>query len=203
LDIPPLGLPAKEFLASPPPVVPAGWIAPVKVMARVDRVKGLHVLAEALERVDECVVSRVRVAMKESLENQDPSYEAAVRQSLAGVLVTGERSKDWFQPGDTVVIPSLQETVCLVAHEAMARGCLVVAPAVGDLRSVVIEEVSGLTFEAGDSESLARALKRAVELSAEERRELIAEGFQRAKARAGHWYEGVTAALLKGGRAPR
>jgi len=59
---------------------------------------------------------------------------------------------------DVVAVPSLFEGFGLVAAEAMAAGCAVVASAVDGLTEVVEDGVTGLLVPPGDSSALAAAL---------------------------------------------
>lgn len=61
-----------------------------------------------------------------------------------------------FAASDVVVIPSVcQESIPLVAVEAMAAACPVVASRIGGLPFTVVEGTTGLLFEPGDIDDLA------------------------------------------------
>lgn len=68
------------------------------------------------------------------------------------------RMRDFWSSLDIAVVPSLYEPFGLVALEAMACGVPVVASAVGGLKEIVEEGVSGLLVPPGDSSALASAL---------------------------------------------
>jgi len=61
---------------------------------------------------------------------------------------------------DVVLIPSMRESFSRVAVEAMGRGVLVVASDVPGMREVVIDNLTGLTFPAGDAIGACSALER-------------------------------------------
>ncbi|MGP7960132.1 D-inositol-3-phosphate glycosyltransferase [Sanguibacter sp. A247] len=67
---------------------------------------------------------------------------------------------DWYRSADVVAMPSHSESFGLVAAEAEACGTPVVATAVGGLRTVVVDEVSGLLVDGHDPRTWARALDR-------------------------------------------
>jgi hypothetical protein len=65
---------------------------------------------------------------------------------------------EFYSRSMVVVIPSIFEQFGLVALEAMACGCPVVASDVGGLRETVVPGVTGELFAADDSETLANML---------------------------------------------
>ncbi|GAA1994859.1 D-inositol-3-phosphate glycosyltransferase [Isoptericola halotolerans] len=54
---------------------------------------------------------------------------------------------DWYRAADVVAVPSHNESFGLVAAEAQACGTPVVAAAVGGLRTVVVDDVSGVLVD--------------------------------------------------------
>jgi glycosyltransferase involved in cell wall biosynthesis len=68
------------------------------------------------------------------------------------------RMREFWCSLDIAVVPSLYEPFGLVALEAMACGVPVVASAVGGLKEIVEEGVSGLLVPPGDSLALSKAL---------------------------------------------
>ncbi|QIK84377.1 D-inositol-3-phosphate glycosyltransferase [Sanguibacter sp. HDW7] len=67
---------------------------------------------------------------------------------------------DWYRSADIVAMPSHSESFGLVAAEAEACGTPVVATAVGGLRTVVVDGVSGLLVEGHEPRAWAAALDR-------------------------------------------
>ncbi len=67
---------------------------------------------------------------------------------------------DWYAAATVVCVPSYNESFGLVAVEASAVGTPVVAAAVGGLRTVVRDGVTGLLVEGHDPADYARALER-------------------------------------------
>ncbi|MCB0908676.1 MAG: glycosyltransferase, partial [Nocardioidaceae bacterium] len=66
----------------------------------------------------------------------------------------------WYAAATVVAVPSYNESFGLVAAEAQASGTPVVAAAVGGLRTVVADQVSGLLIDGHDPIAWAEALGR-------------------------------------------
>jgi glycosyltransferase involved in cell wall biosynthesis len=111
-------------------------------------------------------------------------HSAALVKSMedAGLLHTvgalpRARMRDFWNSLDIAVVPSLYEPFGLVALEAMACGIPVVASAIGGLKEIVEEGVSGLLVPPGDSPALANGLVSL--LTNEHLRLRLAEGARR------------------------
>jgi len=76
---------------------------------------------------------------------------------IVGALPRAQMREFWSSL-DIAVVPSLYEPFGLVALEAMACGVPVVASAVGGLKEIVEEGISGLLVPPGDSSGLSNAL---------------------------------------------
>ncbi len=68
----------------------------------------------------------------------------------------------WMSAATAVAVPSYNESFGLVAAEAQAAGTPVVAAAVGGLRTVVADEVSGLLVSTHEPRDWAHALRRVI-----------------------------------------
>jgi D-inositol-3-phosphate glycosyltransferase len=66
----------------------------------------------------------------------------------------------WYRAADVVVVPSRSESFGLVALEAAACGVPVVATAVGGLRTVVVDGVTGLLTPTRTADAFAEAIGR-------------------------------------------
>ncbi len=64
---------------------------------------------------------------------------------------------------DIIVIPSINEGFSLVLIEAMAAGIVVIAANAGAMAEIVQNEKTGLLFEPGNSQTIARAIQRLLE----------------------------------------
>ena len=69
---------------------------------------------------------------------------------------------DWYRAADVTVVPSHSESFGLVAVEAQACGCPVVAADVGGLRTAVADQVSGLLVRGHDPRTFADAIERVI-----------------------------------------
>ena len=146
-------------------------------VGRLDPVKGLNVLLEAL-----CILVR-RLAAQGSPEvclaviGGDAESVEALRQGAFCleevkeryglkelVAFLGSRAQEtlpyYYSAADVCVMPSLYESFGLVALEAMACGTPVVASRVGGLPYLVQDGVSGLLVPDNDPPALADALQR-------------------------------------------
>ena len=104
------------------------------------------------------------------------SMEDAGRLRTVGALPRA-RMREFWSSLDIAVVPSLYEPFGLVALEAMACSVPVVASAIGGLKEIVEEGVSGLLVPPGDSSALAQAL--VTLLTNEPSRHRLAEGARR------------------------
>lgn len=130
---------------------------------RLAREKGVELLLRALARL------RVGVPRSRLIVVGDGPERARLQRLAAelGVAVAVHFA-GWQPPGDVqrlmgeawaLVVPSLwAEPFGLVALEAITRGLPVVASEAGGLADIVVDKVSGLTFPAGDEQTLSRHL---------------------------------------------
>ncbi len=78
-------------------------------------------------------------------------------------FVNGERLKYLYNSADLTVIPSIYEPFGIVALEAMASGCPVVASSVGGLREIIQHEYNGIWVYPGNPESIAWGVSRVLD----------------------------------------
>lgn len=162
----------------------------VKAMGRDDPVKGLDLFVLAARRLHgsgRCQGAQFLLALSPGLESTARRGRPDGR--TAGVRDVGARTMSWVEPDDLLVVPSRSETACLTAQEAMARGAVVVAAAVGDLPDFVVEGQTGFLFPPGDADALADAVERALLLDVAQRRVLRAAARRAVEERAGPWYD--------------
>jgi len=86
----------------------------------------------------------------------------------------------YYAAADVTVVPSHYEPFGLVAIEAMASGCPVVASGVGGLKYTVVDQVTGLLAPPRCVQGFAKALDRLL-ADQELRRELGAAGSRRVR----------------------
>ena len=130
-------------------------------LGSVQRSKGVHVLLEALARLE---VGTFEAELYGDIAAK-PDYAQDIRRDLpASVRLAGrmphERIPEVLARLDVLVVPSIWwENSPLVIHEAAAAGVFVVVSAAGGMAELVGNGVLGRTFEIGNSESLADVLR--------------------------------------------
>ncbi len=127
-------------------------------IGRVDNLKGLDILIDALARIPE---ARVAIVGKGP---ELPALEAhaRMREVADRVIFTGWRDEglQLVAGFDVFVLPSLLEGFPLSVLEAMHRGRPVVATAVGSVSEMVVDGETGLIVPPGDPSALTDALER-------------------------------------------
>ncbi|MBP7961106.1 MAG: glycosyltransferase family 4 protein [Caldilineaceae bacterium] len=129
-------------------------------VGRITPEKGLYVLLDAMPQILAAYPNtRLLVAGKAS-EQLRPNVEQlgiADQVELLGFISDEERNC-LYQSVDAAIFPSLYEPFGIVALEAMAAGCNVIASEVGGLGEVVQHLHNGLTVLPGQPESIAWAV---------------------------------------------
>lgn len=160
--------------ASDPPAV--GFIA------SADRRKGFHLLPEVDRELAE-VRLRWRLFTGLPRGDLDPTWERlrALPESRISFSEKLRDVRDAYARCDVVFCPSLSESFCRVAAEAMLNGIPVVASDIEPLRELLGDDEAGLLFPPGDAVAAAAALRRVVENDVL-RTQLGAAGRERARA---------------------
>lgn len=128
----------------------------------IAQLKGIHTLIEAFNELNGDY--RLRI-----FGSGDDAYIRKLKKNIKGDIsfegaVKASEMPDLYKSFDCVVIPSAwYETYNFVIREALMSGCLVVASNMGAMPEVVIEGENGYLFEAGNKDSLLKALKNAAE----------------------------------------
>ncbi len=133
------------------------------ITGRLSSTKGHRTLIEALQLLPPDIRQRVRV----EVAGEGP-LEVELRQMVAeknlrdkvqfvGFVTDPERI---LQQMDMAVFPSLAESFCLAAAEAMSCGLPVIASRVGGLPEVVDDEQNGLLIPPENPVALAQAITR-------------------------------------------
>jgi len=99
-----------------------------------------------------------------SIAGSGPLLEQSQRGSIPNVRFTGllnsRELSDFFTHARILVVPSRSYEMCpTVILEAMAMGLPIVASRIGGLPEIVQDGVSGLLFEPGNAEDLARQVR--------------------------------------------
>jgi glycosyltransferase involved in cell wall biosynthesis len=136
----------------------------VLFVGRFVREKGIQVLLSAAHSVL-AEYPKTRFVIAGSGGNRE-QFEQFVRWSGLGDRVTfagfvgGTKLHQLYRCADCTVFPSLYEPFGIVALEAMASGVPVVTSDAGGLNEVVLHDQTGTTSYAGDSASLAWAIRK-------------------------------------------
>lgn len=150
-DIGAAGPLSNRELNHPPHLIYVGRLSPEK---------GLTTLVDA--------VARLGVPVRASLAGSGPERDRlqqrieklgiASRVSFVGAIPWGPELFRFMQSADMLVLPSFTEGLPLVLIEALANGVPVVASRVGGVPELIEHGRTGLLFDPGDSEGLARAI---------------------------------------------
>ncbi|CAN5729013.1 glycosyltransferase family 4 protein [soil metagenome] len=156
VEQPPADLPTRHRLPEQP--------VRLLYLGGIARVKGVHVILEALRHVPGAVELWVAGDL-----TSDPAYSDELRQ-LATTKVTFlgrlDRQAVWQRLAqvDVLLAPSLwHETYCFVAREAFAAGVPVIASRMGALSELVRHEIDGLLVSPGDPQAWQAALQSVVD----------------------------------------
>lgn len=93
---------------------------------------------------------------------------------------------------DIFVFPSWQESLGLVGLEAMSKKCLVIASEIPGIESYLVDGYNGKLFKHRNSQSLVNCLNEVLNLSENERRQLIDNGYETSK----HYSSNIVEKLL-------
>ncbi len=129
-------------------------------VGRIVHEKGLQVLIHAMPQIlQEHRNVRLLVAGKNCEQMWPLANGLGVAHAVNFLgFISDERRDCLYQAVDTAVFPSLYEPFGIVALEAMALGCNVVASDVGGLGEVVRHQQTGLTVFPNDPASIAWAV---------------------------------------------
>jgi D-inositol-3-phosphate glycosyltransferase len=138
-------------------------------VGRLEAIKGIGLLLQGLARIrsDLDLPSDLRptLVIVGEAEEKNPWKDQADRLGLSPwVLFAGAQPRKkmplYYAACDAVVIPSRYESFGLVALEAAACGCPVIATSVGGLPYAVRQDRTGLLVPMDDVEALALAIRR-------------------------------------------
>lgn len=107
----------------------------------------------------------------------DYGLQTAVQ--FAGRCDDREKLAEYYQQATCLVVPSEAESFSLVALEAMACGCPVIAADIPGLRARIIAGQDGFLFTPGSVADLVAKIKLLLSLSAAERRQMGERGRQK------------------------
>ena len=164
----PIGIELDRFLQIQEPPPHQGLR--VLIISRIERLKGLDLLLEAIEILDQNASDIVisicgGVGSAIGISNQDEAYaqeikERATRLTHRNVIFLGwqEDVVPFLQNTDIVALPSRSEGVPRSLVEAMAASRPVLATNVGGIPDLVIDGETGILIPVDDAEQLAKKL---------------------------------------------
>ena len=130
-------------------------------VGRIEHEKGLHVLIKAMpEILTDFPGTRLLVAGRNGQKMLPLAYEMGVASAIDFLGYVSDEERDYlYQAVDAAVFPSLYEPFGIVALEAMAQECNVIASNVGGLGEVVQHLQTGLSVYPDDPASIAWAVR--------------------------------------------
>jgi glycosyltransferase involved in cell wall biosynthesis len=143
----------------------------VLMLGRINRIKGQEILLAALAALPAEIRGRIETRIVGSAF-EDPGLEIALRESVTSAGLDSHVSVEPFLDdptplyrwADVVAVPSRRpESLGRVAIEAMAFGRPPLASAIGGLREVVEDGITGRLLPPGDADALAQALAEIVD----------------------------------------
>lgn len=125
--------------------------------------KGQDILLEALGRIGMEINDKYSFLIIGKISDSD--YGRSIKEKVSrfpNVQMTGECTRkemaQYYQKVDVVVIPSREETMSIVATEAMMLGKPFIISDTSGMVDYVEEYVNGLRFVSGDAEELAKKI---------------------------------------------
>ena len=163
ISVIPHGVAARSLPAGPPPS--HDRLPRILFVGKLETIKGPDLLLEALDRLKvEGVFVELDIVGAGSLEGPLRARAASLpphRITFHGA----KRGKDLdplFTSADIVVIPSRQESLSLVALEAMAAGRPVLATRVGGIPEIIHEPRNGILVSP-DADAISKGLRNLIE----------------------------------------
>jgi len=138
-------------------------------IASLEAYKGQKYLIEAMKKIlvirqDIMLYIVGQGSLENSLQSLINKYGLQNNVILAGGNKPREEIPLWMNACDVFVLPSLSESFGIVQIEAMACGKPVVATRNGGSEGIIINEKLGILVEPGDSEGLAKAIHRSLDI---------------------------------------
>ena len=129
-------------------------------IGRITPEKGVQVLLQALPSIREKYPNvRLLVAGRNSEQMQPLVDELGIGEAVELLgFIDSETRECLYRSVDAAIFPSLYEPFGIVALEAMAAGCNVIASDAGGLAEVVDHRRTGLTVRANDAQSIVWAV---------------------------------------------
>ncbi|MGI9119622.1 MAG: glycosyltransferase family 4 protein [Acidimicrobiales bacterium] len=133
----------------------------VGYLGSAERYKGFHLLADMVDSLEDLPL-RWLLFTNPALDRNQEAWQRLRALSLEGrVSVPGKLQdvRQAYAQCDIVVCPSLLESFCRVAAEAMMNGIPVVGSDLDPIRQLLGDDEAGLLFPPGDARSAAAAIR--------------------------------------------
>jgi glycosyltransferase involved in cell wall biosynthesis len=167
IDLLPI-VPGKRIDVSPLPT-PAEFLGPtthprdgrtVLFFGKVRKYKGLEVLLAAMPKVISRIHCQLRIVGEfyDSVERYQKLIQLYGLQEYVTIdnrYVPNEEVVEILNQADVLVLPYLSATQSAVARIALSNALPIIASKTGGLAEVVVENVNGLLFPAGNADALA------------------------------------------------
>jgi glycosyltransferase involved in cell wall biosynthesis len=138
-------------------------------IGQISQSKGIHLLIQAIESLQDDLGKKFRVSIYGNLEHQ-VNYSTQLRSMSAEMdnvqfcgIYPHDQSSIIFANLDVLVVPSLWYDFPLIIYEAFATKTPVIATNLGGMAEAVTHEINGLLFERDNVNDLARQLRRIIE----------------------------------------
>jgi glycosyltransferase involved in cell wall biosynthesis len=155
--------------------VPDG--APLILMpGRVSKIKGHHVLIDALEKLGRRDIFCIMVGPNQGRDEYQMELEETItRKNLSGIVRIVDSCSDMpaaYSLASIAVAPSIvPEGFGRIPIEAQAMGRPVIASDYGGFKGTIKDKVTGWLFPVGDADALAECLRQALSMNDEQRAE--------------------------------
>ena len=144
---------------------------------RVSKIKGHHVLIEALEKLGRRDIFCIMVGPNQGRNEFQIELENAIEdKNLSGIVRIVDQCTDMpsaYYLSSIVVAPSIvAEGFGRTPVEAQAMGRPIIASRSGGFEETILNKETGWLFESGDSDALAECLRQALSLNEDQRHQL-------------------------------
>ncbi|PCH99430.1 MAG: glycosyl transferase [Alphaproteobacteria bacterium] len=141
---------------------------------RISKIKGHHVLIEALEKLGRRDIFCVMVGPNQGRTEYQSELESTITEkNLSGIVRIVDSCSDMpsaYSLSSIVVAPSIvPEGFGRIPIEAQAMGRPIIASNSGGFCETILDKQTGWLFETGDSDALAECLRQALSMSDEQR----------------------------------
>ena len=141
-------------------------------MGRLEKVKGVHILINAFEKVCKQCQNVKLTVVGDGTEKRNLEEQAKELIKNEKINFVGRQSNviDWVDKSNIFIYPSIwEEGFGISVIEAMARGLIPITFKKGGLIEIIKNEENGFLVNEVNEESLANAIIKVIKLSEEEK----------------------------------